>query len=305
MKKLLRRIITFVTVMVVLVYGTGVVYDYFTDGFTVGQIISDREPDSKWKTASVALSLDQEYSYLGKGCQSYVFLSEDGKAVLKFVKLKHFRVPFWMNAFSFVPDIKKQVLRKEAKKKKELDQLFQCWKDSYEQLPEETGVLYVHLDQSKIAESIRLRDKMGFLHEVPVEKVDFLVQQRAELLAPALQSLMQEGKVTEARLIITRLFQMCVKEYLRGYGDLDHALMQNTGVINGRSIHVDVGQIVYREEFKQPEVYHQELYNKTFAFRVWLKKEYPELADHAKLELIKIIGEKKFVGMKYSLKYSG
>lgn len=57
-------------------------------------------------------------------------------------------------------------------------------------------------------------------------------------------------------------------------------------------IHIDVGQFVKKETFKEPHVQHQEIFNKTYKFRIWLKKKYPELALYLDEKLHALIGPK-------------
>ena len=61
---------------------------------------------------------------------------------------------------------------------------------------------------------------------------------------------------------------MLVSEYRRGFADNDHATVQNTGVLDGRPIHIDVGQFVRNERVKEPRLFHQELFNKTWKFQL-------------------------------------
>jgi hypothetical protein len=86
------------------------------------------------------------------------------------------------------------------------------------------------------------------------------------------------------------LLLMLTTEYYSGYADNDHALMQNTGVFEGRPVHIDVGQFVKEDTIKNPSVYQQELFNKTWKFRNWLRKKHPELLAHIDHELVKELG---------------
>ena len=66
--------------------------------------------------------------------------------------------------------------------------------------------------------------------------------------------------------------------------------MQNTGVAQGKPVHIDVGQFVFNEAVKQPTVFHQELFTKTYKFKLWLRINYPELGEYLETELRQIIG---------------
>ncbi|MFQ5730237.1 MAG: hypothetical protein ACE5GN_07740, partial [Waddliaceae bacterium] len=80
--------------------------------------------------------------------------------------------------------------------------------------------------------------------------------------------------------------------------DNDHALMQNTGVLEGLPVHVDVGQFVKNEAMKDSAIYNQELFNKTYKFRIWLQDKYPELLSYLDAELHHEMGD-----IFYQLKY--
>jgi hypothetical protein len=68
--------------------------------------------------------------------------------------------------------------------------------------------------------------------------------------------------------------------------------MQNTGVFEGHPVHVDVGQFVFNPLVQNPDVYHQEIFNKTYKFRKWLEKDYPPLALYLENQLEQLMGSK-------------
>src|SRR5437868_4094151 len=93
LKSYCKEICVLLTVIVAL-YGGGRLYFYLTDGFAIENITSQYPYDVKRETRSITQAeqqqihsiLSQKFSYLGKGCQSYVFVSEDDNYVLKFFK---------------------------------------------------------------------------------------------------------------------------------------------------------------------------------------------------------------------------
>lgn len=280
-------------------YGASRLYFKVTGGFTIGNITSDLTFDPRWETdshiAEIDKILDQEYSYLSKGCQAYVFLSQDGNYVLKFFKYQRFRTPGWLNLFTFVPGIEKYQQEKNEKKKQRLFGVFKSWKIAFEDLPEQTGVVYLHLNKTgHLKKNLKIKDKMGFAHNLEADQYEFLVQKSAKMLCPSLTQLMKEGNQEEAQGLIDKLLTMLQFEYQNGYADNDHALMQNTGVENGKPIHIDVGQFIKNNLVKNPEIYHRELFNKTYKFRKWLDKQFPELARHLEGRLQEILGAKYF-----------
>lgn len=280
-------------------YGVGRLYYRLTDGFTESNIIYDVPSDlrrastplANEKKVEIDAILAQEFHYLGKGCQSYVFSSQDGNYVLKFFKYQRFRPQAWLDAFAFIPSVDSYRLGKIAKKRRKLDNAFTSWQLAYEELQPETGVVYVHLDKAgSWDKKLVLYDKLGLKHELDINSIEFMIQKKARMLCAELMQLKHANDLVSAQGRIDSLLDLLLSEYQRGYADNDHALMQNTGVFDSKPIHIDVGQFVKNPLAANPKVYHQELFSKMWKFRLWLRQHYPELADYTEARLKAIIG---------------
>lgn len=294
--------------LVAALYGGGRLYFAVTGGFTMSNIESDIPYQAKWDThplsptekEQIASVLDQPFIYLGKGCQAYVFTSPDDKYVIKFFKYQRFRPQTWIDFFTFIPAVNEYQQHKVKEKQEKLDKVFTSWKIAFEDLKDETGVVYVHLNKSTDWKKfVTIRDKLGLEHQVDLDKTEFMVQHKAVMLCPAIRQLMEAKQLDQAILLIDKLLTMLLSEYARGYADNDHALMQNTGVLNGNPIHIDIGQFIRNGSVKAPKVYKQELYDKTYQFYLWLKGHYPSLAEHLRTRLIAIIGPDYFYSAPY------
>lgn len=284
----------------IIIYGAGRLYYQVTGGFTESNITSNLTSQPRWEidplTDGQKAELDeafaQDFHYLGKGCQSYVFASDDGKYVLKFFKYQRFRPQAWLDYFAFIPSLDKYRLTKIEQKSKKLENIFTSWKIAYDELQNETGILYIHLNKScDLNKKLVIYDKMGLPHTLDLDEYEFMLQKRAHMLTATIDIYMEQQKPEKAKGLIDQLVQMVLSEYQRGVGDNDHALMQNTGVLDGMPVHIDVGQFVRNEGFKEPACYKQELFNKTYKFRIWLKKHHPEIAVYLDQQLYSIIGE--------------
>lgn len=303
MKRLFKALVVLALVSL-LAYGAGRLYYRVTGGFTIGNISYALPYDARWdikthdKNAVDAI-LQQPFSYLGKGCQSYVFASQDGRYVLKFFKYQRFKPQEWLRYLTFLPGMEEYRQRKIEKKRQKLEGVFTSWKIAYENLSPETGVVYVHLNKTRdLPNNFTFYDKMGWQHQLALGDYEFLLQKRAKLLCPTLDEWMSQGRVAEAEQLLDRLIQMIRSEYQRGYADNDHALMQNTGVLDGQPVHIDVGQFVHNNRVKESVVFNQELFNKTWKFRKWLEQHHPQLARHLETLLKQTIGEEAFLKLK-------
>lgn len=282
-------------------YGAGRLYYYLTGGFTENNIISDFAYNPEWdvrplehnEVLLLEKAMDQPYYYLGKGCQAYVFVSQDRQFVIKFFKYQRYRLQKWLEFFPPLPSIVKYREEKKQKKWNKLDGFVKSWKIAFEHLKNETGLIFVHLNKTNdLHKEITIFDKIGQLHSIDLDKMEFCIQRRADMLCDRLMQFKEKGDLKGAQELIVRLLNMIVSEYHRGLADNDHALMQNTGVLSdGTPVHIDVGQFVINDQVQNSSVYNQELFTKTYKFKIWLRENYPELATFLEESLQWIIGE--------------
>lgn len=300
MRKFTLRLL-FILVAVALVYGAGRLYYSMTAGFMVSNISSDFAFQPQWEVRplseeeklEVDRALKQPYSYLGKGCQSYVFGSQDGLYVIKFFKYQRYRIQPWLNSFPPLPAIAQYKEEKREKKWKKLNGFVQSWKIAFENLKEESGLIFVHLNKTDhLKQQMTLYDKMGLQHLVDLDQMEFCIQRRADMLCDTLLRYKEKEDLTAAQNVIDQLLSMLLSEYARGLADNDHALMQNTGVAQGEPVHIDVGQFVLNEAVKEPAVFQQELFTKTYKFKAWLREHYPDLEEYLELQLRQIMGSR-------------
>ncbi len=297
-KKIFFRV-AFLSVILAALYGVGRLYFQLTAGFTIANISSDFAYNPEWEVRPLSTVeqdqinhiFDQPYRYLGKGCQSYVFVSDDGQYVIKFFKYQRYRLQPWLAYAPPLPALVKYREEKIEKKWNKLDGFVKSWKVAFEHLKDETGLLFVHLNKTHhLHKQLTIYDKIGQAHVVDLDQMEFCVQGRAHMLCDTLLEFKENGEITQAQQLVTALLNLILSEYHRGLADNDHALMQNTGVFHGQPIHIDVGQFVQNEAIKDPKIYHQELYTKTYKFKLWLNEFFPELAVFLDAQLSQIMG---------------
>jgi hypothetical protein len=191
-----------------------------------------------------------------------------------------------------LPEIVQYRKEKEEKKWDKLDGFVKSWKVAFENLKEETGLIFVHLNKTNnLHKQMTIYDKMGRKHQIDLDQMEFCVQSRADMLCDTLLKYKEQNQHQESKALIVNLLNLILSEYNRGLADNDHALMQNTGVVNGKPIHIDVGQFVQNEAVKDPAVYYQELFTKTYKFKIWLGDNYPELRLFLDAQLKQIMGD--------------
>ncbi|CRX38130.1 hypothetical protein [Estrella lausannensis] len=283
--------------------GGGRLYYKMTDGFSLENISSSFGFDDRWVTHPLSAEekelvdtvLSQEFHYLGKGCQSYVFESADGKYVIKFFKYQRYRQAEWVKQFDFIPSVHKHRMSRTAHKQRKLEGVFKSWVVAFNHAKEETGLIYVHLNKTEgLGKRVTLIDKMNRRHAVDIDQYEFLIQKKGIMLTAHLDFLMREGRVEEAKQFLDALVMQILGEYRRGVADNDPALMQNTGVIDGAPAHLDVGQFDFAPKYAEKSIYEPEIFQKFYKFRRWLTKEHPALGKHLDAVLLREFGGEFF-----------
>ena len=236
---------------------------------------------SKDEEEHVARALSQPYKYLGSGGQCFSFVSSDEKYVIKFFKQKAFALPIWMNDFPFPFLIKWLQEKKTIKRKEKRHRVFNAFGLSFDFLPSETGLLYVHLNRTiHLKKTLSFCDAMGKTHLLNLDKLEFVIQKKADLAYSVLDSLMEKGNFEGAKLAIDQLLLLNIKLYQKGFRNRDPNFRSNCGFIDGQAIVIDVGRIIESKEIKEPKNYQKELSQIIPKFRLYLSKRHPELLSH-------------------------
>jgi hypothetical protein len=257
-----------------------------TDGFSVARIHSDLPYNPAWETAPLTEDLQKEldsalkntFRYLGCGGQCFAFASEDGRYVIKFFKHR-IRKPYsyFLNAALPWP-LSALCERKLSKALFKLHRDFTSYKIAHEELQEETGLLYIHLNKgTSLNRSVCLIDKLGIKHEISLDNVEFIVQERAELIYPYIENSMARGDEAAARQALQGILKVVVSRCKKGVFDEDPRIHRNFGFVGAKPILIDVGRLVRDPKRREPSVYKADLLAITKRFRTYLKESHPEL----------------------------
>jgi len=236
----------FIAVVLVLggLWASKAAWDSYQDGlgFTKGKITASLPFHPEWASASSSpLAFSQKFTFLGEGAQAYAFESEDHKYVLKLFKMRRFTP-------SLIDYLCPHLVKRRAKN---LRWVFNGYKTAFEEFREDTGVVYLHLNQTKdLKQRLDLIDDKGENHSLDLDQMYFIVQEKAELIFARLKKLPKQ----EAEQAIGSVLELVKRRVQRGYADRDKAVSNNYGFVEDRPIHLDVGRL-YKGE-KQGQVEH-------------------------------------------------
>lgn len=239
--------------------------------FSVKKISSNRPLETKWQHSEVFSEdikqiLSQPYHYLGSGAQCYAFASDDGKYVIKFFKMKHL-LPDTLSRFFPFGKYKNRNQRHEERLRNTLE----ACRIAYEELREETGLIFAHINPSKsLKQKIVLQDKFGNKNVVELDKTSFLLQHRAELVYERMGRMIRNGDLIGAKKAFKAIIDLVEKRNQKGFCDDDTGISRNYGFIDEKPIHLDFLRIVRTSDTQEPQRFRQRMLE-------WIAKHYPEV----------------------------
>lgn len=256
-----------------------------TEGFTILKIQSDLPYNPHWETAPlegeekqfISETLSQPFFYLGSGAQCYAFLSQDGKSVIKFFKHHHMRPDHPIHKIPLPSGLKKKRRKVIGNPEKRIEEVFTSCKLAYENLREESGLIAIHLTKSvQYDQTITLFDKLGIGHEIDPNKLEFVLQKKAEPIFTQIRKKMSSGKLEEARESVQNFVQFVLVRCQKGILDKDNALKRNIGFVGNQPIMIDIGSLFVDPKLTK-EKQKKEFIRKTGGLGKWLEKYYPSL----------------------------
>ena len=250
-----------------------------TDGFCLSHIQSDlsycphRETPYHNEVAIQGL-LKQNFYYLGKGSQCYVFESEDHDIVLKFFRFPRYRLhalAHHITAPSFLTDILKRRLREKQHK---LEALFASCLLASQELRAETQILYLHLNKTEhLKQTVVLYDKLKRPFPIALDAYEFIIQKKGEQIYPYLTRLLQQGKKQEAQEALAHLTAILNTCLHKGIIDNDAMIHKNLGFRNHKAFFLDIGSF----ERASPTNPDHIIWQTTQRLRTWLHAHDPDL----------------------------
>ena len=219
----------------------------------------------------------QALRWLGKGSASFIFATSDNKYVVKFIDLSQFK------AASDPVLIEKTLKRKKPGNDPRLEDIFQSAKISFNELAEETGVLYVHLNRTKeTIHGLKLIDSYGQSQRACGDDTCFLMQRRARPVLNVLTELMDKGAVEEAQRRVDQIFDLLASLAKKGYVDGDDRVIANNsiGFTDDRAIYVDTFHFFFVKQLNMAQRMHYECQQRLLPLERWLELNYPELGAY-------------------------
>lgn len=236
--------------------------------FRLSKCYLERSSHPEWENRSemspeIRALFDKPFTYLAKGKQSYVFLSSDGKYVLKLFRFNRCKAPFGTKAIQMIY----RFLGRRTKELKDPSLANEMMLYSsflaYSKAPRQTGVVWAHLNPKSGITPFIIRDKLGRKHSVDPNYYSFVIQKKGDLFLKTLRK-----ETADLRREHIRSFAALLKELeeLQLY-NADPKLGNNFGILDEKVIFMDVGSF-------SSSLPHRDV-DYSRSLRRWLEKNFP------------------------------
>lgn len=225
---------------------------------------------------------DQEFHYLDKGCQVYVFESSDKNYVIKFLRHHKYKPYFWMNFTFGIKSLADYKEKYSLVKKDRIKNNFLSYLMSYDELKDITDVVYVHLGPTDyINKKLLVRDRFRQKWFLNLDDMHFVLQKKAKPLKNLLVQLYNENKIDEVKNLIDQYFDVLKNRTLRGIKNTDHSgFIRNMAFLDNKVIEIDVGGYRKVKELLTKTGFELEFTKFSKNMIRWSRKKLPLLKDY-------------------------
>lgn len=215
--------------------------------------------------------LEQPFTFLGSGNQSFAFESRDRQTVLKLFK---FHTLQGFDPYDLVPEYFQSFHENHAKdRKKKVDRLLNglIFAENYNR--DNAGILYIHFPPTPLfGKKVSIQDRAGRIHSLNLAEYVFVLQKKAVPLGETLKGHLNQGDVQGAVAKLFALYRMIAQDLKNGLYDQDHNVMANMGFVGETPIRIDFGKLSLQKIEIEKEI--AKINNERIL--PWLKKNYPE-----------------------------
>lgn len=256
-----------------------------TRGFRIPKIENNFCTTKIWEPAKeegeVAPWFHQTYSFLNRGLQSFVFVSEDQQYVIKIFNNRYQSAMTRFFFLSKLPFLKSWAQTRYQYYKNKLERTFTSYELAHEHFRDKAALVYTHLNPTDhLPPVFTIKDRLHIAHTLDLNQCGFVIQKKCDAFYPTLLSYIELGEMETAKKAIDRLIDLFLYKYEQGIADNDPLIRTNYGFLGGELVQMDVGPFSLDPSLTHPEKYRPILKKTTCSLKNWLALHSPELADY-------------------------
>ena len=284
--------ILFFTLLVLAILAFGHIYYRITGDFRASNILIVNlstpviQPSDNEREKAKEI-LKQPFAFLGYGHQTYVFVSQDQKYVLKFFMNDYLQRTWYFKIIPPIPPFKQFVIYNGESKQYRMQRLLNGYATAYHLNRENSGLFYLHYQEEQPLNCTAcLVNRLGITQHLNLDDFIFVIQERVVTTREELTKLFKEKNTARVKERIRQLFDLYLSEYQHALFDHDHNLIDNTGFAGEKAIRHDLGKLVKDDAILSSDVYCEDLRKITWKrIDPWISSHFPQYRKEISQEL--------------------
>jgi len=199
--------------------------------------------------------LSGPFTYLGRGMQSFVFESQDGKFVLKLFRRAP-RIHPWRQFF------RKNLLKRTDRRlpREKMEQLLNACKLAYTEAADLTGLVYIHLNPTDgLSMQTHLINRMGRKIGVDLNQCRFAIQKKGLSVSKTFEAAIRAKDLAKCERLTRSFISLVEERSSRNIRNLDKKLGDNFGFIGEQAIEWDFGSYALSPDLATPAAREKEI----------------------------------------------
>ncbi len=255
-----------------------------TDGFRTNLITKFEKKEDTYKIDvekdldEIKKILSQEFHYLTKGRECFIFESEDKKYVLKFFNSSRYYMKYFFPKISlpkFLDSYRKKHYNRRCKR---LSFNLSSSKLAFDNLKEDAALIFVNLTISDyFKDKVKIKNKYGKIFNLDLNNIFFILQKKCDIFYQVYE------KTSDDRYkiyLIESFLEMVHNRTKKLIIDDDIGKKRrNWGVFDNRAVTIDIGRWYFDEKLQTFSGYKKEMIKATKTLRKYLEDNEPEKID--------------------------
>ncbi|MES2198805.1 MAG: hypothetical protein V4489_01370 [Chlamydiota bacterium] len=269
---------------------------FHDDSFSIDKIKPSRDfsfqatlSHSQKEIETIRSILSQPFTYLAERDDTYVFVSHDQQQVIKFFKMKRMTPEYWLN-YVPLPWLDKKRLNKIDERARIRQEFFGGLKIAFEHFRYQNALTFLHLFRTEYLKmKLHVVDAQGKSHEIPLDRVPFLLQRKAELLPEHITRLLFEEKKEEAIRSLCQVLELVKNSCQKGFAHANENLEIAYGFIDERSIYIRSTYLPLDTSMKSSRGTLKEVFTVSKSIESWVQRNHPEILSEFQEEVQDIL----------------
>jgi len=257
-----------------------------TDGFST-KLITRFKIDNKTYEVKIDENIDeikeilsQDYHYLTRGRECYIFESNDEKYVIKFFDCSRYYTKIYFPSIPLPKYLESFRAKHYNRRKTKLNFNLSSAKIAYERLKQDAALVYVNLNKTNLFNNkLYITNKYGKSFLLDLNDIFFILQKKCELFYLNYEKSDEDHK----KYLLESFLEMVHRRTEKLVIDDDIGKKRrNWGIYNNKAVTFDIGRWYHDEKLQTPYGYKKEMIKATKILKKYLTDNEPE-----KLALLK------------------